>query len=68
MKIVCTVTDVSAVVHAGGSPEAVSAIIEIPEDQIPPIVREYFECVEWVKNNPKNRVCYSQLSFSILQE
>ena len=68
MKLVCTVTDVAAVVHAGGSPETKSAIIEISDDRLPTIVHKYFECVEWAKNNPSNGACYSQLTFSVLQE
>ena len=68
MKLVCTVTDVGAAVHAGGAPESSSAIIEIPDEQLPRIVKQYFEKVRWANENPKSRSNYSQLSFSILQE
>jgi hypothetical protein len=68
MKLVCTVTDVSAVVHAGGSPESASAIIEIPDEELPQIVKYYLANVRSVKENPKSGTNYSQLSFSILQE
>ncbi len=66
MKLVCTVTDVSAVVYAEGSPDVKSAVVEIPNDQLPPLVQTYFEQAEIAKN--LNKACNLQLTFSILDE
>jgi len=43
MKIIARVTDVSAVVHAGGDVETRSAIIEIPEERWSP---KFGQCVK----------------------
>jgi hypothetical protein len=68
MKLVCTITDVGAVVHAGGSAEAISAIIEIPEEQLPRVVKQYLEAVKRAGVDPHRNPNYCQISFSILQE
>lgn len=67
MKIVVTVTDVGSVVHAGGSAESRSAIIEIPDSSVPEIVKQYFKSKKWASEE-KNRHCYKDLSFSLLEE
>ena len=56
MKIVATISNYGAAANIGGHVEYRSAIIEIPDNQIPKIVREYMEGGKW-----------SSLSFSILE-
>jgi len=73
MKIIATVTDAAGVVNAGASIEARSAIIEIPDESLPPILREYLENRKWVEEGqrtipPSNRCTYEYLTFSILDE
>jgi hypothetical protein len=67
MKIVVTVTDVGEAIHCGGDVVRKSAIIEIPEDQVPSIVKNYFKNKRWAKERP-NRFTYQTLSFSLLEE
>ena len=66
MKLIATITDCTAAVLAGGTPERRSAIIDI-SDRLPQIVREYLRNIEWAKAAP-NRHCYSQLSFAIFDD
>jgi hypothetical protein len=66
MKIVATVTDVNPVIHAGGSPDISSGIIEIPDDKIPRIVNGYFESKAWAKEH--NKPFLIQITFSLLEE
>jgi len=67
MKIVATVTDAGGVVHAGASIEARSAIIEIPDANIPSVVRRYLTNRKWAAEGP-NRHTYEYLTFSIYEE
>lgn len=67
MKIVATVTDAAGVVHAGASIEARSAIIDIPDESLPPVVKTYLKNLEWAKQG-ENRHTYEYLTFSILDE
>ena len=67
MKIVATVTNIADVVHGGGVPENRSAIIELRDDQIPELIREYLDLEEWASQG-KNRFTYRSLQFSILEE
>jgi hypothetical protein len=67
MKIVVTVTDVGGVIHCGGDVARKSAIIEIPEDQVPSIVKNYFENERWAKERPNRYTCQT-LNFSLLEE
>lgn len=66
MKIIATVTDCGAVVHAGGSAESRSAIIDLGEN-LPPVLQEYLDNLKWAKEGP-NRYTYKNLTFSILDD
>lgn len=67
MKIVATVSDYGAAANIGGNVEYTSAIIEIPDDAVPEIVKKYFRDVAWAKEAP-NRHVYGTLAFSLLEE
>ena len=67
MKIVATITDATCVVHIGGDISRESAIIDIPDDLVPGIIKEHFKRTEWARSG-ENRHCYETLSFSLLNE
>jgi hypothetical protein len=67
MKIIATVSDATGVVHAGALCEHRSAIIDIPDDSLPPLLKQYLDNKKWVKDG-ENRCSYDYLSFSILDE
>lgn len=72
MKIVATVSDGNLALHLGLSVEHESAIIEIPDDKIPAIVKRYFNNIQWAKEQQekgnKSASCCETLSFSLLSE
>lgn len=61
MKIIATVSDAASLIHVGGDIERKSCVIEIPDEQLPKLLADYFK---W-RNDPKG--CMS-LSFSLLEE
>lgn len=67
MKIIATVCDVGGVVHAGATPESRSVVLEIPDDKVPPLLKQYFKSKKWATEG-KNRYNYDYLSFSLLEE
>jgi len=67
MKIVVTITDAAGVVHAGATIESRSAILEIPNDKLPTIVKQYLENKVWAKQK-EGRYTYEYMTFSILDE
>jgi hypothetical protein len=67
MKIVVTVANASEYYHLGGEVVRTSAIINIPDTDIPPILQKHFKLVEWHKNNP-NSSLFESISFSLLDE
>lgn len=66
MKIVVTVHDCGMASNVGGSVESQSAVIEIPQDRVPAIVREYFDAVRLA--NDRKGPSYLGISFSLLSE
>jgi hypothetical protein len=66
MKIVVTVCDAAQAVHVGGKVENRSDVIEIPDDALPKIVKDYLFFKEWEKGGP-DRCAYQTLTFSILE-
>lgn len=66
MKIVVTVNDGSGVYYLGIAAEATSAIIEIPEEELPEIVKSFLNDKKLSKE--KGEYFYSTLSFSLLDE
>jgi hypothetical protein len=67
MKLVATITDVTSVVCAGGSPVRESVIIEIQDDKIPKLIKKHFGYLKETKEN-KHHNYFASLSFSILLE
>jgi len=65
MKIVVTLVDCSGAVCAGGGVERESAIIEIPDDSLPALVKKYKKDRRWASEGP-NRYTYQSLEFSVL--
>ena len=65
MTIIVTIADATHAVHAGGEVERKSASIEIPDDAVPAILREYFELKAKEKSG---NWCYLSASFSLLSE
>lgn len=66
MKIVVTIHDAGMAANIGGSVEAQSAVIEIPEDMVPSVVSEYFKAVRFARE--VNKPSYVSLSLSLLRE
>ncbi|MDD3926367.1 MAG: hypothetical protein PHT33_06900 [bacterium] len=66
MKIVATVSDVTEVVHCGGRAEIVSAVIEIPDESLPAIVRQHLAHKK--QCNEHGCGCFSTVSFSYMEE
>lgn len=52
--------------NAGGEVERWSAIVEIPEESVPRIVKEYF--ANMARSKPGGPYCYESLSISVLDE
>lgn len=68
MKIVATVTDVGAVVHAGGRAESRSCIVEIPDSHLPPLLLKTLAWRKEVKERGEGHYSYDQITFSLLDE
>lgn len=72
VKLAVTVCNCDAVVHAGGDVERVTAIVELRDDQIPKILKEYLQskakAEEHSKKHNSPTYFYSTLAFSILDE
>lgn len=66
MKIVCTITDVSAVVHAGGQPESMSCILDVPDESLPRLLKKEFENRAW--NRAHDKPFYSSIALSVLED
>uniref|UniRef100_A0A6M3JYQ2 Uncharacterized protein n=1 Tax=viral metagenome TaxID=1070528 RepID=A0A6M3JYQ2_9ZZZZ len=66
MRIIATVTDAGGVVNAGASIESRSAIIEIPDNAVPEIIKRYFASEKWASEGA-NRYTYKYLTFSLLE-
>lgn len=72
MKIIARVCNIGAAANVGGDPDIQSAIIEIPDENIPQLVKSHLDYVskvktQWAKGN-KNISIWSSISFSILDE
>ena len=71
MKIAITVCDCTDVVHAGGEPQRTTSIIELPDDKIPAILRNYLEDIAAAKEHQekygKPQYVYKSVSLSLVQ-
>jgi hypothetical protein len=70
MKIIATVSDGNGAVHIGLPVEHRSAIIEIPDDNVPKLVPDYFEAKMEARERSargENFFDCSTLTFSILE-
>lgn len=67
MKIAVTISDVGAAVNVGGVVSVETAIIELTEDQIPNILKQYFDNIEKCKQN-KFLSNYQNVMFSLFVE
>jgi hypothetical protein len=71
MKIAVTVTDAGMAIHVGGPVESTTAIIELSDDQIPPVVRRYLESRKEAQKRVANKDrshLYASISFSLVDE
>jgi hypothetical protein len=68
MKIVATVTDCGDMIHTGAPLTAKSSIINIPDECVPEIVRDYFKNLAWMREDMEHRSSYRSLSFSLFVE
>lgn len=66
MKLIATVLDGNAYYHMGLDIEAHSVIIEIPEDKLPKLVKDYYSSLEHAKKYEQPFL--TTLRFSILDE
>jgi hypothetical protein len=62
MKIAITVSDAVHVANAGGELQRETAIIEIADDKLPPLVRRYLEA------KGRGEPCYQSMSFSLVEQ
>lgn len=60
MKLAFTVADANHQIHVGGETERTTAIVEIPEELLPEIVKKYLE------ERMKPGYCYHSLSISVV--
>ena len=71
MKIAVTVTDAGMAVNIGGPVESTTAIIELHDDQIAPLVRRYLNdrkaAQERATKNERGYL-YASISFSLVDE
>ena len=67
VKIAFTVCDCAHVVHAGGDPERQTAMVDIPDDQVPKIVRKFLDAKRQELDDDV-RWCYRSCSLSIVVE
>jgi hypothetical protein len=69
LKIAVTVCDCSHVVHAGGEPHRVTSIIELSDDQIPPILAKHLESVKAIREKDKfgGGYLYESVTFSLVE-
>jgi hypothetical protein len=73
MKIAVTITDAGMAINVGGPSESETAIIEIPDSQIPRILREHLEQRKRIRDRleaGESRVphLYQTVAFSLLSE
>lgn len=64
MNIIVTVADASHAVHIGGEVERKSAVITIPDEGLPKIVKDYFRDKS-MEDQKANRYSFSTISFSL---
>jgi hypothetical protein len=67
MRIAFTVCDCSHAVHAGGDPERQTAMVEIPDDNVPQLVREWLDAKRYERETA-GAYCYKSCSLSIVVE
>ena len=67
MKIAVTISDVGAAVHMGGVVSHETALINIPDENIPDILKQYFTNIEKAKKR-QNMVNYQDVMFSLFKE
>jgi len=70
LKIAVTVCDCSHVVHAGGDPHRVTSIIELTDNQIPEILKDWLEKFRVIKEKDKfgGGYLYESVSLSLVKE
>ena len=65
MKLAVTICDCGQVVHAGGEPNRETSIIQLRDDQIPAMLRDFVE----EKNREREQAgqwCYKSATFSVV--
>jgi hypothetical protein len=67
MKIIATVTNTGHYACAGGKAENTSGMIDVPDDDLPKVVKDYLQHRSWAERNPGNYT-YETISFSLLIE
>ena len=71
MKIAVTVTDAGMAANIGGPVESATAIIDVHDDQLPPLVRRYLNdrkaAQERAAKNERGYL-YASISFSLVDE
>jgi hypothetical protein len=71
MKIAMTVTDAGMAVNIGGPVESTTSIIELSEDQLPPVVRRYLRGRKEAQERAAKKergYFYSTISFSLVDD
>lgn len=69
MKIAVTVCDCQHVVHAGGDPHRVTSIIELSNDQIPPILAKHLATAKAMKGKDEfgGGYLYESVTLSLVE-
>jgi predicted transcriptional regulator of viral defense system len=65
MKLAFTICDALQTSYAGGVADLQTAIVEIPDEQIPKIVREYLDS-QRIADPTRGNFCYKSCSVSIV--
>jgi len=71
MKIAVTITDAGMAINVGGPPESETVVIEVPDSQLPRIVRDHLEQRKRIRDRVaagESRVphLYQTIAFSIV--
>ena len=69
LRIAVTVCDCSHVVHVGGEPHRVTSVIELSDDQIPPILVKHLELAKSIRDKDKfgGGYLYESVTLSLVE-
>lgn len=66
VKIAVTWCSIGGVIHGGGDPQRETAIIELRDDQVPEVLKEYIEYDKQCRE--ESQYSYQSVVFSLVKE